>query len=82
MITLIRALIGVAKPAAPLYTKLLAMDIEAVFICDFSCRFCSDEERPLSLARRLPRTALFLGVTGPFKLGWAGPWATLWPELV
>ena len=75
-------LIGVDELAEPLCKKLLAMVMEAVFVCIFSCRFCSDEESPLSLARRLPRRALFLGVVRPLVLGWARPWAALRPELV
>ena len=82
MIRLIRPLIGVDKLATLLCKKLLAMVIEAVFVCIFSCRFCSDEDRPLSLARRLPRTAFFLGVARPLALGGARPWVARIPALV
>ena len=75
-------MIGVDEPAEPLCKKLLAMVIEAVFVYIFSCKFCSDEEKPLSLARRLPRRAFFLGVVRPLALGCARPWVALRPELV
>lgn len=70
LITLMRGLLGVVRLDDALGTKLLA---EAPFIyLLFSCcgLFCSDEARPFSLLRRLPRMAPFLGVTGaPWALG-------------
>jgi len=62
--------------------ELKLLEAVAVFACDRSCssKFCSDEEMPVSLARRLPRTLLLcLGVPLAELLALAFAGVCLWP---